>query len=494
MSLFTTKSVGTLITSSQTGHTLRRVLGPVQLIALGIGAIIGTGIFVLSGQAAAANAGPAIVLSMVIAGVTSALAALCYAEFAATVPVAGSAYTYAYATLGEFVAWVIGWDLILEYALGAATVAVGWSGNLVSLLADFGIELPAAISAAPGTVVATAAGPVTAVFNLPAVIITVLVTWLLVRGVKESATVNSVIVFVKVAIILLVIATGLAFVRRANYAPFIPPNTGVFGEFGWSGIVRGAAVIFFAYIGFDAVSTAAQEARDPQRDMPRGILGSLVVCTILYVAVSAVMVGLVRYPGLGGPAPMAVAVDAARDAAAGGAWAGIMHAMSLLVKIGILAGLSSTMVVQMLAQPRIFMSMSQDGLMPPWAGRVHATYRTPYMATLITGGIVALAAGFTPIAVLGQLVSIGTLFAFIIVSLGVLVLRRREPTLARPFRTPWVPVVPIASAVVSLALMASLPGATWLRLLVWMALGIVLYFTYGARRSRAGISERTGTS
>ena len=494
MSLLTTKSVATLVASSETGHTLRRVLGPLQLIALGIGAIIGTGIFVLSGQAAAANAGPAIVLSMVIAGVTSALAALCYAEFAATVPVAGSAYTYAYATLGEFVAWVIGWDLILEYALGAATVAVGWSGNVVSLLADFGIELPAAISAAPGTIVATAAGPVTAVFNLPAVLVTVLVTWLLVRGVRESATVNSIIVFVKVAIILLVIATGLAFVRRENYAPFIPPNTGVFGEFGWSGIVRGAAVIFFAYIGFDAVSTAAQEARDPQRDMPRGILGSLVVCTILYVAVSVVMVGLVRYPGLGGPAPMAVAVDAARDAAARGAWAGIMHAMSLLVKIGIIAGLSSTMVVQMLAQPRIFMSMSQDGLLPPWAGRVHATYRTPYLATLITGTIVALAAGLTPIAVLGELVSIGTLFAFIIVSLGVLVLRRREPTLARPFRTPWVPAVPIASAIVSLALMASLPGATWLRLLVWMALGIVLYFTYGARRSRAGLSARTGTS
>jgi APA family basic amino acid/polyamine antiporter len=494
MSLFTTKSIDSLITSSQTGHTLRRVLGPLQLIALGIGAIIGTGIFVLSGQAAAVNAGPAIVLSMVIAGATSALAALCYAEFAATVPVAGSAYTYAYATLGEFIAWVIGWDLILEYALGAATVAVGWSGNAVSLLADFGIELPAAISAAPGTVITTAAGPVIAVFNLPAVLITVLVTWLLVRGVKESATVNSIIVFVKVAIILLVIGTGVAFVRGANYTPFIPPNTGVFGEFGWSGIVRGAAVIFFAYIGFDAVSTAAQEARDPQRDMPRGILGSLVVCTVLYIAVSAVMVGLVRYPGLGGAAPMAVAVDAARDAAAGGAWAGIMHAMSLLVKIGIIAGLSSTMVVQMLAQPRIFMSMAQDGLLPPWAGRVHATYRTPYLATLITGGIVALAAGFTPIAVLGQLVSIGTLFAFVIVSLGVLVLRRREPTLARPFRTPWVPVVPIASAIVSLLLMASLPGATWLRLLLWMAIGVVLYFTYGARRSRAALSARTGTS
>jgi APA family basic amino acid/polyamine antiporter len=483
--MFTTKPVDRLIATSEAGHGLRRVLGPLHLITLGIGAIIGTGIFVLSGQAAAANAGPAIVLSMVIAGATSALAALCYAEFAAAVPVAGSAYTYAYATLGELIAWIIGWDLILEYALGAATVAVGWSGNVVSLLGDFGIHLPAVISAAPGTVIATGDGQtVTAVFNLPAVLITVLVTWLLVRGVKESATVNSIIVFVKVAIILLVIGTGLAFVKPAHYTPFIPANTGVFGEFGWSGIVRGAAVIFFAYIGFDAVSTAAQEARNPQRDMPRGILGSLVICTVLYVAVSAVMVGLVRYQDLGGPAPMAVAVDAARDAAAGSAWSGVMHAMSLLVKIGIVAGLSSTMVVQMMAQPRIFMAMSQDGLLPGWAGRVHPRFRTPHTATLITGAIVALASGFTPIAVLGELVSIGTLLAFVIVSLGVLAMRRRQPALPRPFRTPWVPVVPIASAVVSLALMASLPAATWARLVIWMAIGVVLYFGYGARRSR----------
>jgi len=485
MSVFTTKPVDRLLAASQADHGLHRALGPLHLIALGIGAIIGTGIFVLSGQAAAANAGPAIVLSMIVAGATSALAALCYAEFAAAVPVAGSAYTYAYATLGELVAWIIGWDLILEYALGSATVAVGWSGNVVSLLDDFGIHLPAAISAAPGTLVTTADGhTVTAVFNLPAVLITALVTWLLVRGVKESATVNSIIVFVKVAIILLVIGTGLAFIHPAHYTPFIPPTTGVFGEFGWSGVVRGAAVIFFAYIGFDAVSTSAQEARNPQRDMPRGILGSLVICTVLYVAVSAVMVGLVRYPELGGPAPMAVAVDAARTAAAGSAWGGVMHAMSLLVKIGIIAGLSSTMVVQMMAQPRIFMAMAQDGLLPAWAGRVHPRYRTPHRATLITGLIVAIASGFTPIAVLGQLVSIGTLFAFVIVSLGVLVLRRRAPNLARPFRTPWVPVVPIMSSVVSLALMASLPGATLARLLIWMAIGVVLYFTYGARRSR----------
>jgi APA family basic amino acid/polyamine antiporter len=485
MGLFATKSIDQLIATSQTGHGLRRVLGPWHLIALGIGAIVGTGIFVLSGQAAAANAGPAIVVSMVIAGVASALAALCYAEFAATVPVAGSAYTYAHATLGELVAWVIGWDLILEYALGAATVAVGWSGNMVSLLADLGIHLPAAISAAPGTAIAMPTGEIaTAVFNLPAVVITALVTWLLVRGVKASATVNTVIVFVKVAIILLVIATGVAFVQRSNYAPFIPPSTGGFGHFGWSGVLRGAAVIFFAYIGFDAVSTAAQEARDPQRDMPRGILGSLVICTVLYVVVSAVMVGLVPYRELAGPAPMAVAVDAARTAAAGTAWSGVMRAMSMLVKIGILAGLSSTMVVQMLAQPRIFMAMAQDGLLPAWAGRVHPRHRTPHVTTLITGGIVALAAGFTPIAVLGELVSIGTLLAFVIVSLGVLALRRREPDRPRPFRTPWVPAVPIASAVVSLGLMATLPGATWLRLVVWMAIGIALYFGYAARRTR----------
>jgi APA family basic amino acid/polyamine antiporter len=492
MGLFATKSIDHLIATSRTDQGLRRVLGPWHLIALGVGAIIGTGIFVLSGQAAAANAGPAIVLSMVIAGVASALAALCYAEFAATVPVAGSAYTYAHATLGELIAWIIGWDLILEYALGAATVAVGWSGNAVSLLADLGIHLPAAISAAPGTAIAMPNGETaTAVFNLPAVVITALVTWLLVRGVKASATVNTLIVFVKVAIILLVIATGVAFIHPSNYAPFIPPNTGAFGQFGWSGVVRGAAVIFFAYIGFDAVSTAAQEARDPQRDMPRGILGSLVICTVLYVVVSAVMVGLVPHRELAGPAPMAVAIDAARTAAAGTAWSGVMRAMSMLVKIGILAGLSSTMVVQMMAQPRIFMAMAQDGLLPAWAGRIHPRHRTPHVTTLITGGIVAIAAGFTPIAVLGELVSIGTLLAFVIVSLGVLVLRRREPDRPRPFRTPWVPAVPVASAVVSLGLMATLPGATWLRLVVWMAIGIALYFGYAARRTRRSwLSDR----
>jgi basic amino acid/polyamine antiporter, APA family len=490
MSMLHTRPIESREATDAGGHTLKRVLGPTQLISLGIGAIIGTGIFVLTGQAAAAHAGPAIVISMVIAGVVSALAGLCYAEFAASVPRAGSAYTYAYATLGEFTAWIIGWDLILEYALGAATVAVGWSGTLGSLLADFGIHFPARISAAPGTVVTLADGStVTALFNLPAVLIAIAVTLLLIRGVRESASVNTAMVFVKVAIILLVIGTGVLFIRGANYTPFIPPNTGVFGEFGWSGIFRGAAVIFFAYIGFDAVSTAAQEARDPQRDMPRGILGSLAICTVLYIAVSAVMVGLVPYQQLGGPAPMAVAVDAARSASEGTMWHGLMKAMAGLIKIGVLAGLSSTIVVQMMAQPRIFMAMSEDGLLPAWAGRIHPRFRTPHVTTALTGVVVALAAGFTPIAVLGQMVSIGTLLAFVIVSLGILVLRRSQPDLPRPFRTPWVPFVPVASAIVATLLMLSLPSQTWLRLIVWMAIGVVLYFAYGGRRAAA---QRSG--
>jgi APA family basic amino acid/polyamine antiporter len=467
MSILRTKPITALVSQADSGHGLRRVLGPVNLIGLGIGAIIGTGIFVLTGRAAAANAGPAIVLSMVVAGVVSALAGLCYAELAAAVPVAGSAYTYAYATLGEFIAWIIGWDLILEYALGAATVAVGWSAYVVSLLADFGIRFPAVSG-----------------FNLPAVIIAGLVTILLVRGVQASATVNAIIVAVKVTIVLLVIGTGVAFVRPEHYSPFIPPNTGTFGEFGWSGVFRGAAVIFFAYIGFDAVSTAAQEARNPQRDMPRGILGSLAICTVLYVAASAIMVGLVPYRDLGGAAPMADAVDAARAAAAGGPWSAIMNLMPRLVKVGIIAGLSSTMVVQMMAQPRILMAMAQDGLLPAWAGRIHPRFRTPHVPTIVTGVIVAVAAGLTPIAVLGELVSIGTLFAFVIVSIGVLVLRRTQPALPRPFRTPWAPAVPILSAVVSTGLMLSLPFATWMRLVIWMVIGVALYFAYGKRRSK----------
>jgi basic amino acid/polyamine antiporter, APA family len=485
-SMFATKSIDHLkAEAAEMGeHCLKRVLSSRDLISLGIGAIIGTGIFVLTGQAAAAHAGPAIVLSMVLAAVASGLAGLCYAEFASTVPIAGSAYTYGYATLGEFVAWIIGWDLILEYALGAATVAVGWSGYLVSFLHDFGIQFPATLSAAPGTLVTLADGStVTAVFNLPAVLVTVLVSILLVIGISESAKVNNIIVVVKVFVVLAVIACGVLYVKTGNWFPFIPENTGKFGEFGWSGILRGAGVIFFAYIGFDAVSTAAQEAKNPQKDMPIGILGSLLICTILYVMVSGVMVGLVPYTQLGVPAPMAVAIDAAKAEAGTGFMGTIVGAMPFLVKLGAIAGLSSVMVVMMLGQTRVFFSMSRDGLLPGWAKAVHPKFRTPYITTILTGIAVSIAAGFTPIGILGELVSIGTLLAFVIVSLGILALRYKRPELDRPFKTPWVPFVPILSALVALGLMAGLPWHTWRRLIIWMALGVVIYFVYGRRHS-----------
>jgi APA family basic amino acid/polyamine antiporter len=490
MSVFATRSIEQIrqeqLEGGMEGGTLQRVLGPNQLIMLGVGAIVGTGIFVLTGQAAAANAGPAIVLSMMIAGLASVLAALCYSEFAASVPIAGSAYTYAYATLGEFVAWIIGWDLILEYALGAATVAVGWSGNLVTFFRQVGIEFPASLSAAPGTVIAVpGADPVTAVFNLPAVLIALAVTVLLIFGVSESATVNAAIVVLKVAVVLIVIGAGAFFIEIANWVPFIPANTGRFGEYGWSGVLRGAGVIFFAYIGFDAVSTSAQEARNPQRDMPRGILGSLAICTVLYVLVSGVMVGLVPYREmLNEPAPLVVAIEAAAGRAAGTAWAQPMEIVKILVTVGALAGLTSVMVVMMLAQPRIFLSMSRDGLLPAWAARVHPRFHTPVVSTIVTGIAVALAAGLTPIGTLGSLVNIGTLLAFVIVSIGIIVLRRTRPDLPRPFRMPMVPLLPVLSAAVSLLLMVSLPWSTWQRLILWMAIGVVFYFAYGYRKSR----------
>jgi APA family basic amino acid/polyamine antiporter len=484
MSIVATKSIEQIKAEAATGgeHSLKRVLGPINLVTLGIGAIIGTGIFVLTGQAAAQYTGPAIVLSMVLAGVASALAGLCYSEFAATVPIAGSAYTYGYATLGEFFAWVIGWDLILEYALGAATVAVGWSGHLTSFLHDFlKINIPPSLAAAPCTLISTAGCSPEAVINLPAVAITVAVTVLIVIGIKESANVNTAIVIVKVAVVLIVIVGGVAYVNPANWRPFIPENAGHFGEYGWSGVLRGAGVIFFAYIGFDAVSVAAQEARNPQKDMPIGILGSLVICTILYILVSGVMVGLVPYRQmLGQAAPMVIAIRAAEAASGGSA---LLRMMTMLVEVGAIAGLSSVMVVMMMAQPRIFYSMANDGLLPPFAKRIHPRFRTPHITSIITGVAVALAAGFTPIGALGELVSIGTLLAFVIVSIGVIFLRYQRPELHRPFRTPGVPFIPALSALVSLLLMAGLPRDTWLRLVIWMAIGFVIYFAYGYSHS-----------
>jgi APA family basic amino acid/polyamine antiporter len=502
--LLATKPLNLLLQEAQESgeHTLKRALGPVNLITLGIGAIIGAGIFVLTGSAAAQYAGPAIVLSFVLAGLACAFAGLCYSEFASLIPIAGSAYTYGYATLGEIFAWIIGWDLILEYAFGAATVASGWSGYMVSFLQDWGIHIPPALTATPGTELvlynsrwerlATVLPTLTkngvdpstlphaqGLFNLVAFFAIALVTLILVIGIKESANVNSAIVIVKVSIVLLFIGIATVFVLNhpkvatENWHPFIPPNEGTFGKFGWTGIARAAGVIFFAYIGFDAVSTAAQEARNPQKDMPIGILGSLIVCTILYIVVAGLLTGVVPYTALNVPDPVAVGIDATG-----------VRLGSFLVKLGAIAGLGSVMLVMLLGQSRVFFSMSRDGLLPKWAGTVHTRFRTPYISSITVGIFVACFASLVPIGILGELVSIGTLLAFIIVCGGVWILRVRRPQLARPFKTPWVPVVPILGIVVSLLLMLSLPFDTWLRLIIWLIIGMAVYFGFSVKHSR----------
>jgi APA family basic amino acid/polyamine antiporter len=465
---------------------LRRTLGPVNLVALGVGAIIGAGIFVLTGQAAAKFAGPGIVFSFVIAGIACAFAGLCYAEFAAMIPVSGSAYTYSYATLGEFFAWVIGWDLILEYLFAASTVAVGWSGYVVSLLKDMGLHIPTAFASAPYNHEAPAdAGwnlwriftegwtSTGAVLNVPAMAVIAVITVLLVIGIRESAFFNNVIVAVKVSVILIFLAVGMAYLNMENWTPFIPENQGP-GLFGWDGVLRAAGVIFFAYIGFDAVSTAAQEARHPQRDMPIGILGSLLVCTLLYISVSLVLTGIIKYTELGVPDPVAKAIDSLGP---GVAW------LRPIIKIGAIAGLSSVILVMMLGQPRIFYAMARDGLLPPVFSHVHHRFRTPWLATILTGVVAMTMAGLFPIGILGELVSIGTLLAFAIVCAGVFVLRFTDPDIPRPFRVPafWL-VCPLGVFFCGL-LMYNLPPDTWARLLVWMAVGLVIYWTYGARHS-----------
>ena len=456
-------------------QTLRRALGPLNLTALGIGSVIGTGIFVLTGTAASQNAGPALVLSMLVAAFACALAGLCYAELASMIPVAGSAYTYAYASSGELVAWIIGWDLILEYALSASTIAVGWSGYFVSFLHDLGLALPPVLTAARGATAVAADGSVLqGVFNLPASAIVLLVTALLVIGIKQSADANTALVVLKVAVLIAFVTLGASYVRREHLVPFIPPNTGEFGHFGWSGVMRGAAVMFFAYVGFDAVSTAAQEARHPQRDMPIGILASLAICTVLYIAVAIVLLGIVPYQRLNVADPLAVGIDAT-----GLKW------FSPVVKVSALFGLFSTMLVQLLGQTRIFYSMSRDGLLPDLFGVVHPRFRTPWLSTVLTGGVVAVAAGLLPISVLSQLVSIGSLLAFVLVCVGVLILRRTAPEVVRPFRVPGVPWVPVLGALACLAQMVSLPWATWERLFIWMGIGFAVYFLYSRQRAQA---------
>jgi APA family basic amino acid/polyamine antiporter len=514
MNLLRRKTVTALQAEALADQSLHRALGPVNLTALGVGAIIGTGIFVLTGTVAAQNAGPAVVLSFALAGLASIFAALCYSEFASLVPMAGSAYTYGYATLGELFAWIIGWDLILEYAVGAITVSIGWSGYVVSFLNDCGLVVPPELSAARGTqlvqlpatlaaamkmkagwavfsagladqIKALGADPATlpqatAIFNLPAVLIIFVVTTLLVVGIRESAHFNNIIVIIKIAVVLLFIVGAARAIQTAHWHPFIPANAGTAGHFGWSGIMTGAGIVFFAYIGFDAVSTAAQEARNPQRDMPIGIIGSLLICTVLYILVSAIATGVVPYAQLDVPDPIAMAADHA-----GMGW------MGGLIKLGAIAGLSSVILVMLLGQSRVFYSMSRDGLLPPFVSQVHPRFRTPWITSIITGlGVAFFSAVFT-VREAGSLCSIGTLLAFVIVSVGVLVLRVREPHLPRRFTTPAVWFVAPAGAISALTLMSALPLTTWLRLIIWFLIGLGVYFTYSVRRSKLASTPST---
>ncbi|MFC4531875.1 amino acid permease [Sphaerisporangium dianthi] len=480
MSIFRTKSVERSIEDTEAPeHRLRRSLSALDLTVFGVGVIVGTGIFVLTGQVARDTAGPAVALSFVVAGVVCALAALCYAEFASTVPVAGSAYTFSYATIGEFPAWIVGWDLMLELALGAAVVAVGWSGYFSELMAALGVHLPATFAGEHAT------------FNVPAVVVVLALTAVLVAGIKLSARFNLVIVTIKVAVVLLVIVAGLFFVKGANYVPFVPdaqptPAVGglkapliqvIFGltpvAYGVLGVFVGAAVVFFAFIGFDVVATAAEETREPQRDLPIGIIASLALCTLLYVAVSLVVVGMQPYDRLSRSAPLAGAFRVV-----GQNW------LATIISIGALAGLTTVVMILMLGQSRIFFAMSRDRLLPRGLAAVHPRFGTPYRITIIIGVATALLAGFIPLSALAELVNIGTLFAFVLVSAGVMILRRTRPDLPRAFRTPLVPLVPILSILACLYLMLNLPVETWLRFVIWMAVGVVLYFAYGRRHSR----------
>jgi len=473
--LLATKSIAELHAQESSGNQLRRALNATHLTLLGIGGIIGTGIFVLTGTAAANHAGPALPLSFVVAGIGCTLAGLCYAEFAAMIPVSGSAYSYSYATLGEGIAWFIGWNLVLEYLFAVATVSVGWSGYAVSLLEQLHIHVPAALSNAPLDQGIDALHWVTtgAVINVPAMAIVAVIATICYIGIKQSAAFNAVIVAIKVTVVVLFIVFGVSYINTANWHPFVPANGGHFGQFGWSGVMAASGVIFFAYIGFDAVSTAAQETKNPQRDMPIGILVSLVVCTLLYVIVSAVLTGMVNYKELDVAAPVALALDKYPP----------LHWLGIPVKLGAVCGMTSVMLVMTIAQARIFFAMARDGLLPPWFGRVHPRFRTPSTGTVVTGVSAAIIGGLFPVKILGELVAIGTLAAFVTVCIGVLVLRRTRPDLPRPFRAPWPWTTCIAGAIVCGAMMVSLGPATWARLVIWTGVGVIIYAFYGYQHS-----------
>jgi APA family basic amino acid/polyamine antiporter len=476
MSLFVKKPLSVLMAEAGDSEKgLKRTLGSWSLVALGIGAIIGAGLFSLTGIAAAENAGPAVTISFVIAAFGCAFAGLCYAEFASMIPVAGSAYTYSYATMGEFVAWIIGWDLVLEYALGAATVAVSWSRYLLELLAIFNIHLPKSLVCSPWESISLSDGTMYAggMINLPAVFIVFLLSLILIRGTKGSSNINNFLVFLKVLVVLVFILLGWSHIDPANYDPYIPENTGKFENFGWTGIATGAAVVFFAFIGFDAVSTAAQEAKNPQKGMPIGILGSLAICTVLYILFAHVMTGLVKYTEF---------ANDAKPAATAFAKTGYDFLQTALI-VAILAGYTSVMLVMLLGQSRVFYSMSRDGLLPAFFGQVHEKFRTPFKTNIFFMFFVSIFAGFVPVSDLGHMVSIGTLFAFVLVCVGVMILRKRMPDAPRAFKTPLVPFVPIMGILVCVYLMYALPIESWFRLALWLGIGLLIYFVYGKRNS-----------
>ena len=476
MNLFVKKPIEQILEASEGGeHKLKRTLGSWQLISLGIGAIIGAGLFSLTGIAAAEHAGPAVILAFVVAAVGCAFAGMCYAELASMIPVAGSAYTYAYATMGEFIAWIIGWDLVLEYAVASAVVAVSWSRYVGSFLRDFGINLPAQFTACPFDPITLADGSMGhGIVNIPAMLIIVLISLLLMTGIKESSWVNTIIVIIKLAVVLTFVAVGIQYIKPENYVPFIPPNTGTFGEFGISGIMRAAGVIFFAYIGFDAVSTAAQESHNPKKDVPIGIIGSLVICTVLYLAFSSVLTGMVNYTDMrGDAAPVATAINLTPYP-----W------LQMLIKLGIICGFTSVILVMLLGQSRIFYAMSRDGLLPRMFSDIHAKWRTPWKSNLLFMAFVAFFAGFFPISKLGHMTSIGTLLAFVIVCAGVMVMRYTQPLIPRAYRVPFFPLFPLLGILVCLAMMTSLDMDTWWRLIIWLGIGMIIYFTYSRFNSR----------